>query len=59
MKKLSSYCVIAFLSFGGLAIIWAGYSLVTSTYDFWKNRVEKKVKVISFDHVSGSAKGGN
>jgi hypothetical protein len=59
MNKLSSYCVIAFLSFGVLAIIWAGYSLGTSTYDFWKNGVEKQAKVISFDHVSGSAKGGN
>ena len=59
MKKLSSYFVIAFLSFGVLAIIWAGYSLGTTTYDFWKNGVEKQAKVISLDHSSGSAKGGN
>jgi len=59
MKKISSYFVISFLSFGVLALIWAAYSLGTTTYAFWTNGVEKQAKIISLDHISGSTKGGN
>ncbi len=59
MKKLLSYFVIAFLTFGIGAIFWSAFSLGNSSYAFWKNGRETTAVVLSLDHVSGSAKGGN
>lgn len=59
MKKLLSYFVFAFLTFGIGAIFWSAISLGNSSYAFWKNGRETTAVVLSLDHVSGSAKGGN
>lgn len=59
MKKLLSYFVIAFLIFGLAALYWAAFSLGNSSYAFWKHGVETTAVVLSLEHVSRSAKGGN
>ena len=33
-------------------MIWAGYSLATEAYDFWKHGVAKPAKVIALDHTN-------
>lgn len=59
MKKLHSYFVFAFLTFGIGAVFWSAISLGSSSYAFWKNGRETTAVVLHLDHVSGSAKGGN
>lgn len=39
-------------------LIWAGYSLTTEAYDFWKYGLAKPAKVIALDHTGGSSRGG-
>jgi hypothetical protein len=58
MQKLWNGFIWLLVLAGFPIIVWAGFSLASETYAFWRYGIEKTARVVGLDHTSRMHKGG-